>query len=118
MADGDPALDPGPEPESLRPTTPVDGSSPDVVARQLQFALSQLPAENGAHSFEDLCRHLARARLVANVLPATGPVGAGGDAGQDFETFRSYLVEQLGQHGGFAGRAAESAVAFACTLQQ
>jgi hypothetical protein len=84
----------------------------------VQFALSQLSAENGAHRFEDICRHFARARLVPNLLPATGPVGAGGDAGRDFETYRSYLADQLGRHGGFAARLPEGAVAFACTLQQ
>lgn len=89
-----------------------------VVIRQISFALSELPSENAAHRFEDLCRHVARARLAANLLPATGPVGAGGDQGRDFETYRTYLAAQLGRHGGFAVRVPEGAIAFACTLQQ
>lgn len=88
------------------------------MIRQLSFAVSELPSENAAHRFEDLCRHVARGRLAANLLPATGPVGAGGDQGRDFETYRTYLAAQLGVHGGFAARVPEGAIAFACTLQQ
>lgn len=73
---------------------------------------------NGAHDFEVLCRHVARARLVSNVLPATGPIGAGGDQGRDFETFRTYLREELGAHSAFLARVADGPVAFACTLQK
>jgi hypothetical protein len=90
----------------------------EQLAGQIRFALSELSARNGAHDFEDLCRHVARARLVSNVLPATGPVGAGGDQGRDFETFRSYLREELGPHGAFLARVADGPVAFACTIQQ
>lgn len=89
-----------------------------MVIRQISFALSELPSENAAHRFEDLCRHVARARLAANLLPATGPVGAGGDQGRDFETYRTYLAAQLGRHGGFVARVPEGGIAFACTLQQ
>jgi hypothetical protein len=89
-----------------------------AIIRQVSFALSELTSDNAAHHFEDLCRHVARARLAANIIPATGPVGAGGDQGRDFETYRTYLAAQLGHHGGFAGHVQEGAVAFACTLQQ
>ena len=37
---------------------------------------------------EQLCFQLARRRIYANVIPATGPVSAGGDQGKDFETYR------------------------------
>lgn len=110
-----------PEEQSAQPlATPADagGAPRTVVMRQIAFALSELSSENAAHRFEDLCRHLARARLAANVLPAAGPVGAGGDQGRDFETYRTYLTAQLGPHGGFAARVPDGTVAFACTLQQ
>lgn len=100
--------------------TPADerATARSVVIRQISFALSELPSENAAHQFEDLCRQVARARLAANLLPATGPVGAGGDQGRDFETYRTYLAAQLGRHGGFVARVSEGGIAFACTLQQ
>ena len=110
-----------PEAEAAPPAaTPADEevTPRSVVIRQISFALSELPSENAAHRFEDVCRQVARARLAPNILPATGPVGAGGDQGRDFETYRTYLATQLGRHGGFAGRVPQGAVAFACTLQQ
>ena len=105
---------------SAPPATVADErtTARSVVIRQISFALSELPSENGAHRFEDLCRHVARARLAANLLPATGPVGVGGDQGRDFETYRTYLAAQLGRHGGFVARVPEGGIAFACTLQQ
>ena len=109
-----------PEETATLVATPDDkpGVPRSVIARQVSFALSELPSENAAHRFEDLCRHVARGRLAANVLPATGPVGAGGDQGRDFETYRTYLTAQLGPHGGFAARVPDGAAAFACTLQR
>ncbi|MEA2277917.1 MAG: hypothetical protein QOC78_2877 [Solirubrobacteraceae bacterium] len=90
----------------------------EQLAGQVRFALSELSARNAAHEFEDMCRHVARSRLVSNLLPATGPVSAGGDQGRDFETFRSYLRDELGPHGAFLAKVADGPVAFACTLQQ
>ncbi len=92
-------------------------ASPDELAGTIRFALSELSARNGHHEFEELTRHLARARIVSNVVPATGPVGAGGDQGRDLETFRTYLAQELGPHGGFLALASDETVAFACTLQ-
>ena len=84
----------------------------------MRFALSQLRAQNGAHRFEDLCRALARRTVAANILPATGPVGAGGDQGRDFETFRPAV-----QTGDLAKAIdpridVDGTIAFVCTLQQ
>ena len=87
------------------------------VATQVRFALAQLPSHNAHHTFEDICRHLTRQFICSNVLPATGPVSAGGDQGRDFETFRSYLARELGPHGAFLGLVSEGAVAFVCTTQ-
>ena len=48
--------------------------------------------------FEE-CEHLARAlaggTVTLNIVPATGPVTAGGDQGRDFETYRTELPGQV-----------------------
>ena len=91
--------------------------NPAQVASQIRFALSELPAHNAHHTFEEICRHLTRQFICSNVLPATGPVSAGGDQGRDFETFRTYLRNELGPHGGFLGLVSEGTIAFVCTTQ-
>ena len=92
-------------------------ANPAQVAAQIKFALAQIPAENAQHQFEHICRHLTQQFICSNVLPATGPVSAGGDQGRDFETFRSYLRSELGPHGAFLGLVSEETVAFVCTTQ-
>ncbi len=92
-------------------------ADPVEVATQVRFALSHLPARNAHHEFEQMCRHLTKRFICSNVLPATGPVSAGGDQGRDFETFRTYLREELGPHGAFLGLVREGPIAFICTLQ-
>ncbi len=88
------------------------------LAGQIRFALEQLSERNAHHEWEHLCRHLARQRICANILPATGPVQAGGDQGRDFETFRTYLARSpLGGHS-FVGLISEKPLAFACTLEK
>jgi hypothetical protein len=89
--------------------------TPDVVEQQIRFALSQLRVRNAHHQFEDLCRHFAQARISRNVLPATGPVSAGGDQGRDFETFRSYIADQ--RSGVFVSEDHHERAVFICTLQ-
>lgn len=88
--------------------------TPDTVIHHLRFALHCLPERNGHHDFEELCRSFARLRITSNILPATGPVSAGGDQGRDFETFRTYIRE-LGGHK-FGGVGSHQPLAFACTL--
>jgi outer membrane protein assembly factor BamB len=90
--------------------------TPGRAAPQMRYALSQMRSKNGHHEFEHLCREVTRLRITPNVLPATGPVSAGGDQGRDFETFRSYLGEWL--PGSFLAREADSRIVFACTLQR
>ena len=92
-------------------------ANPSAVEEQVRFALSQLPAQNAHHDFEHICRYLTQQFICSNVLPATGPVSAGGDQGRDFETFRTYLRDELGPHGGFLGLVNEGTVAFICTTQ-
>jgi hypothetical protein len=58
----------------------------------IRFQLTQLSAENAEHDFEHLTFDLARVRVASNLLPATGPVQAGGDQGRDFESYRTYLA--------------------------
>ncbi len=91
--------------------------NPAELAIQVRFALSQLPDRNAHHAFEEICYHLTKQFICSNVLPATRPVGAGGDQGRDFETFRTYLREELGPHGWFLGRVSEGTLAFVCTIQ-
>jgi len=57
--------------------------------------LSQLAAQNRHHEFEHLARALAGGTVTLNIVPATGPVTAGGDQGRDFETYRTELPGQV-----------------------
>ncbi|MEV6928447.1 hypothetical protein AB0M46_28720 [Dactylosporangium sp. NPDC051485] len=80
--------------------------------------LTLLAGDNGHHTFEHICRHVTKLRITTNVLPATGPVSAGGDQGRDFETFRTYLLQELPFARGFLALASPDVVAFACTIQR
>ena len=48
-------------------------SNLEQVRAQIRFGLSQLAETNSHHEFEHLCRHLARARICSNIIPATDP---------------------------------------------
>ena len=87
------------------------------ATKAIRIALALLPGENGHHRFEDLCRQVALRRIASNILPATGPVSAGGDQGRDFETFRTYIPNSPPPAPGGAGPAPD-AIAFACTTQR
>jgi hypothetical protein len=91
-------------------------ASLDQVVQQIRFALENLSERNGQHEFEHLCRHFARHRICFNILPATGPVGGGGDQGKDFETFRTF-IHSLGDEK-FAAVGEGKKLAFACSLQE
>jgi len=95
----------------------VESASVRESIAQIRFALSQLSARNGHHEFEEMARFLARETVSRNILPATGPVSAGGDQGRDFETFKTYVVGQVLATGSQIGIAEGENVAFACTLQ-
>jgi len=62
-------------------------SDPVELQSYVRFQLGELRAGNGDHKFEEMCFHLARRIVTSELLPGTGPVGAGGDQGRDFETF-------------------------------
>ncbi|MGI8486530.1 MAG: hypothetical protein ACR2OU_20010 [Thermomicrobiales bacterium] len=85
---------------------------------QIRFQLSTLRDRNEHHAFEHLCRKYARVRICSNILPATGPVAAGGDQGRDFETFRTLLQTEIKRTSTFVGAGSSAeAIAFACTTQ-
>lgn len=89
----------------------------EQVTHQIRFGIEQLSAKSSHHEFEHLCRHLTRAKICSNILPATGPVSAGGDQGRDFETFRTYLNSTSIADSTFIGLASTNPIAFACSLQ-
>lgn len=89
------------------------------LTNYIRFQLSQLGSRNGHHEFEHLARYLARARVSSNILPATGPVSAGGDGGRDFETFKTYNEIPLTPDSSFHRLSSgEREISFACSLQK
>lgn len=88
------------------------------LAQYIRFQLSQLLPQNKHHDFEHLCRHFARLRICGNILPATGPVGAGGDQARDFETYRTYLESTPIAMSTFLGSAKDKKLVFACSLER
>ncbi|RJQ14878.1 hypothetical protein C4553_00255 [Candidatus Parcubacteria bacterium] len=90
-------------------------SSLRQLKQQIKFSLNNLKAENSHHDFEAICRHFARKRLGLNIIPATGPVSAGGDQGRDFETYE-ILPEAVPELRG-TRQVIDKKAAFACTTQ-
>lgn len=87
------------------------------VRDYVRYQLSRLGGRNGAHVFEQLCFELARQRHVRNLLPATGPVQAGGDQGRDFESYRTGLSDAGLGSSSFLSLVSDELVVGACTLQ-
>ncbi|MFB9832830.1 hypothetical protein [Actinoallomurus acaciae] len=69
--------------------------SPTQLATQIRFHLETLGESNAHHPFEHLCLGLTRRRIASNVMPATGPVAAGGDDGRDGESYWSIIASEL-----------------------
>ena len=90
---------------------------PQLQAR-IRFELEQLSAQNAQFEFEHLCRQLARHRICSNILPASGPVGAGGDQGRDFETFSTHLIPGTLPESTFLGLLSDTPIAFTCSLRE
>ena len=88
------------------------------VNHHIRFGISQLSTQNGSMQFEHICRHLARATICSNLLPATGPVQAGGDQGRDFETFHTYLSQSSISNNTFIGLASDKPIVFACSIEK
>jgi hypothetical protein len=99
-------------------TEGVSLATPTRLATVVRSALDDLDGVNAHHEFEHLCRQLALRRIASNIMPATGPVSAGGDQGRDFETYRSYLAKELPFAIGFLALATNETIAFACTIQK
>ncbi len=93
-------------------------NSPTQLASQIRFHLETLGETNAHHPFEQLCLGLTRRRIVSNVIPATGPVSAGGDGGRDAESFWSVLAKELPDTSLFTALATEDAVVLAVTAQR
>ncbi|WP_342328071.1 hypothetical protein [Pedobacter sp. FW305-3-2-15-E-R2A2] len=88
------------------------------LQQYIRFHIGQLSANNGSADFEKICLYYARLRIHRNILPATGPVQAGGDQGRDFETFHTYLSNTEIARSSFLAADSAGAVAFACSLQK
>ncbi len=101
-----------PEQEVVSMTDNVD------VANFIRFQLDQLASKNGHHDFEHLSRHLARNTIGVNILPATGPVAAGGDQGRDFETFKTELKLAPVVNSQYTCMEPKKTIVFACTIQR
>src|SRR6267378_5584806 len=108
---------PSPNPADA-PVAERPGSNAVEASQYVRFALSQLSGRNGHHEFEQLCFQLARRRVYPNVIPATGPVSAGGDQGKDFETYTVGDVMPVGTKSNFFARASSEKVVFACSLEK
>jgi len=93
-------------------------ANPEQASQYLRFALSQLAGKNGHHTFERLWFQLARRLVYSNVIPATGPVSAGGDQGADFETYPVGKVTAVGTESPFFARASDERVLFACSIEK
>ncbi len=87
-----------------------------ALIAQLLFQLDQLSATNSHHEFEHICRHLARETITPNILPATGPVTAGGDEGRDFETFTTFIRRVETRSSLFRGIGESKPLVFACSI--
>lgn len=91
----------------------------EALRKMIRFHLATLGETNDHHRFELLCLDLTRARIAANVMPATGPVSAGGDQGRDAESYWSDLASNpsAGTRSSTARLIASENVVVACTLQ-
>ena len=96
--------------------TAPPGITPEEAAKLIGFALAELSIENAHHEFEHLCRHLARRKICPNIIPATGPVSAGGDQGADFETYK--VGDAEGSQARFFSQSVKDKWLFACSLEK
>jgi hypothetical protein len=87
-----------------------------ALIAHIRFQLDQLTAQNAQHEFEHICRHFARERISRDLLPATGPVSAGGDGGRDFETFTTFIRGETSTTTVFRGFGESKPLAFACSI--
>ncbi|WP_203183896.1 hypothetical protein [Streptomyces pratensis] len=86
--------------------------------RYIQFLLEQLAGRNEHHVFEQIVFQIALRRLSSNIVPATGPVSAGGDQGRDAESYYTNLPHELPGADGFVGRATTEPWVLAASVQK
>ncbi|MGA5629683.1 hypothetical protein ACPCTH_32870 [Streptomyces cellulosae] len=86
--------------------------------RYIQFLLEHLAGRNEHHVFEQIVFQIALRRLSSNIVPATGPVSAGGDQGRDAESYYTSLPHELPGAGGFIGRATTEPLVLAASVQK
>ncbi|MFK0042186.1 hypothetical protein ACIQTW_20310 [Paenarthrobacter sp. NPDC090517] len=89
-----------------------------ALEKRIRYELSTLAESNAHHDFEAICLGLARGRIATNLMPATGPVSAGGDQGRDAESFWTHLPSEVAILSSFALGATQENVVLACTIQQ
>lgn len=92
--------------------------TPTQLATQIRFHLESLGESNAHHPLEQLCLGLTRRRIISNVLPATGPVSAGGDDGRDGESFWTVIADELPDTSLFTALATDQQVVLAVTAQR
>lgn len=90
----------------------------DSLQQYIRFAISQLSSQNSQAEFEKICLYFSRQRIHGNILPATGPVQAGGDQGRDFETFHTYLSNSSIKNSSFVAEHSNKPVVFACSMEK
>lgn len=88
------------------------------LRQYLRFQLDQMSAKNQQHQFEELAFELARQTITRRVVPATGPVQAGGDQGRDFESYRTYLASTPIASSLSVAAEGNGTLVFACTLDK
>lgn len=92
--------------------------SPAELETQIRFALDSLGQSNGHHAFEQICLGIARRRITSNLMPATGPVSAGGDQARDAESYWSNLASELPGTSVFTALVSDELVVMGCSIQQ
>ncbi|GAB2460588.1 hypothetical protein HD599_001173 [Conyzicola lurida] len=93
-------------------------TSPTELERSIRFGLGTLTETNSHHDFETISLGLARKRIATNLMPATGPVAAGGDQGRDAESYWTNLTNEGAPSSLFVVGATDENVVLACTTQQ
>lgn len=84
----------------------------------IKFSLNNLKSSNQHHNFENLAFQFAKQRICSNVIPATGPVSAGGDHGRDFETYKTYLKSTPIVGSTLISLQQNKLIVFGCSLQK
>ncbi|MFD5858714.1 hypothetical protein [Streptomyces chartreusis] len=88
------------------------------LQQYIRFGLDTLGERNAHHEFETLSLAVARRRIASNLMPATGPVSAGGDQGRDGESYFTNVTREIPGASAFARLASDETIVLACTIQR